>query len=48
MTEEILKEYPTNREALLLKSLALINIASNYQPAADSTAERTGIGIRYH
>ena len=40
MTEEILKEYPTNREALLLKSLALINIASNYQPAADSTAER--------
>lgn len=28
--EEILKDYPTNREALLLKSLSLINIANNF------------------
>lgn len=28
--EEVIKEYPTNREALLLKSLSLINIASGY------------------
>ena len=39
-TQEILADYPTNREALLLKSLALINIASAYVPAADSTADR--------
>lgn len=36
-TEEILKTYPENREALLLKSLALIEIASNFSPAADSS-----------
>jgi tetratricopeptide (TPR) repeat protein len=36
-TEEILKSYPENREALLLKSLALIEIASNFSPAADSS-----------
>ena len=36
-TEEILKTYPGNREALLLKSLALIEIASNFSPAADSS-----------
>lgn len=46
--ENILKEYPTNRETLLLKSLALINIANRfvaenggplfrYAPPADST-----------
>ena len=29
-TEKIIKEYPTNREALLLKSLSLINIGSGY------------------
>lgn len=29
-TEKILADYPTNREALLLKSLALINIANNF------------------
>jgi hypothetical protein len=28
--EKIIKEYPTNREALLLKSLSLINIGSGY------------------
>lgn len=38
-TEEILKSYPENREALLLKSLALIEIASNFSPAADSFME---------
>lgn len=38
-TEEILKSYPENREALLLKSLALIEIASNFSPAADSSME---------
>lgn len=36
-TEEILKSYPENREALLLKSLALIEIASNFSPAPDSS-----------
>lgn len=36
-TEEILKSYPENREALLLKSFALIEIASNFSPAADSS-----------
>lgn len=43
-TEEILKEYPTNREALLLKSLALINIASSYMPAGDSAVVRSQLG----
>lgn len=38
-TEEILKTYPENREALLLKSLALIEIASNFSPAADSSMD---------
>ena len=38
-TEEILKSYPENREALLLKSFALIEIASNFSPAADSFME---------
>ncbi len=36
-TEEILKTYPENREALLLKSLALIEIASDFSPSADSS-----------
>lgn len=36
-TEEILKSYPENREALLLKSLALIEIASNFSLAPDSS-----------
>lgn len=39
-TQEILKDYPTNREALLLKGLSLISIASNFQPTVDSLANR--------
>lgn len=35
-SKSILNEYPTNREALLLKSLALINIASGYSPVLDA------------
>lgn len=38
-TEEILKTYPENREALLLKSLALIEIASDFSPSADSSMD---------
>lgn len=37
--KSILNEYPTNREAMLLKSLSLINIASNYSPTPDSEAD---------
>ena len=35
-TNQILDKYPTNREALLLKSLSLINIASSYTMSVDA------------
>lgn len=37
-SQEILKDYPSNREALLLKSLSLINIANSYAPSTDTIA----------
>lgn len=37
-SQEIMKDYPLNREAMLLKSLALINIANSYAPLADTLA----------
>lgn len=39
-TQDILKNYPCNREAMLLKSLSLINIANNYTVASDSLEEQ--------
>ncbi|MBQ0021639.1 MAG: hypothetical protein KBT29_00180 [Prevotellaceae bacterium] len=41
LTQEILKQYPTNREALLLKSLSLISIASNYHSDPSNQADST-------
>ena len=38
-TMDILNEYPTNREALLLKSLSLINIASSSYFSSDRTVK---------
>ncbi len=37
-TQEILKDYPVNREAMLLKSLSLINIANNLSLSSDTVA----------
>ena len=44
-TMDILNEYPTNREALLLKSLSLINIASGYSMGIDSLENENKMNI---
>lgn len=41
--EEILKKYPTNREALLLKSFSLINIGSGYMNEVNDNAQVAAI-----
>lgn len=44
-TQEILADYPANREALLLHAMALIGIAMNHSAPMDSLTDLNNVGI---